>query len=247
MSATLLAGNQPSHSSQLSHGAGLIVTFRSQPRDELVRPVACRSSSADADVEQPRHDGEMAAICVFCGSSSGNDPIFVDAARTLGTEIATTGHELVFGGGHVGLMGVVADAALAAGGTVIGVMTEQLVGAEVAHTGLTRLEVVASMHARKARMADLSDGVIVLPGGFGTLDETFEIMTWNQLGLVSVPVVFLDVSAYFDELFGFIDSSVRAGFVSERHARSARRALTVADAIVAATRPGDEFSPKWIG
>jgi uncharacterized protein (TIGR00730 family) len=103
------------------------------------------------------------------------------------------------------------------------------------------------MHARKARMADLSDGVIVLPGGFGTLDETFEIMTWNQLGLVSVPVVFLDVNGYFDELFAFIDSSVRAGFVSERHARSARRALTVADAIVAATRPGDEFSPKWIG
>jgi uncharacterized protein (TIGR00730 family) len=189
----------------------------------------------------------MAAICVFCGSSSGNDPSFVDAARTLGAEIATAGHELVFGGGHVGLMGVVADAALAAGGSVVGVMTEQLVGAEVAHTGLTRLEVVESMHARKARMAELSDGVIVLPGGFGTLDETFEIMTWNQLGLVSVPVVFLDVDGYFDELFAFIASSVRAGFVSERHAASARRASDVAEAIGAATRAADGFTPKWIG
>jgi uncharacterized protein (TIGR00730 family) len=189
----------------------------------------------------------MAAICVFCGSSTGNDRSFVAAARTLGTEIAAAGHELVFGGGHVGLMGVVADAALAAGGSVVGVMTEQLVEAEVAHIGLTRLEVVTSMHARKARMADLSDGVIVLPGGFGTLDETFEIMTWNQLGLVSVPVVFLDVDGYFDDLFAFIASSVRAGFVSERHATSARRAPDVAGAIVEATRTADEFSPKWIG
>jgi uncharacterized protein (TIGR00730 family) len=189
----------------------------------------------------------MAAICVFCGSSSGKDPMFVHAARTLGTEIATAGHELVFGGGHVGLMGVVADAALAAGGAVVGVMTEQLVGAEVAHAGLTRLEVVGSMHERKARMAELSDGVIVLPGGFGTLDETFEILTWNQLGLVSVPVVFLDVDGYFEDLFAFIASSVNAGFVSERHASSARRALDAAAAIADATRKADGFSPKWIG
>jgi uncharacterized protein (TIGR00730 family) len=144
-------------------------------------------------------------------------------------------------------MGVVADAALAAGGTVVGVMTEQLVGAEVAHVGLTRLEVVATMHERKARMAELSDGVIVLPGGFGTLDETFEIMTWNQLGLVSVPVVFLDVDGYFGELFAFISSSVSAGFVSEDHAASARRALDVDTAIAEATSAASAFSPKWIG
>jgi uncharacterized protein (TIGR00730 family) len=189
----------------------------------------------------------MAAICVFCGSSSGSDPAFAEAARTLGAEIAMAGHELVYGGGHVGLMGVVADAALAAGGSVVGVMTEQLVRAEVAHTGLTRLEVVDSMHARKARMAELSDGVIVLPGGFGTLDEAFEIMTWNQLGLVSVPVVFLDVDGYFDALFTFIASSVRAGFVSEHHAGSARRAGDAAGSIDEATRAADGFSPKWIG
>ena len=165
----------------------------------------------------------------------------------LGAEIAASGHGLVYGGGHVGLMGVVADAALAAGGSVVGVMTEHLVGAEVAHTGLTRLDVVATMHERKARMAELSDGVVVLPGGFGTLDETFEIMTWNQLGLLSVPVVFLDVAGYFDELFAFIDSSMRAGFVSERHAASVRRAHDPAGAVSEAMRAADAFSPKWIG
>ena len=183
---------------------------------------------------------------MFCGSNSGEDPAYADAARTLGSAIAEAGHGLVFGGGHVGLMGVVADAALEAGGSVTGVMTEQLVGAEVAHTGLTRLEVVGSMHERKARMADLSDGVIVLPGGFGTLDETFEIMTWNQLGLVAVPVVFLDVNGYFADLFAFIASSVRAGFVSQRHGELARRAVDVADAMAQLMRPGDGYEPKWV-
>ena len=188
----------------------------------------------------------MAAICVFCGSSSGSVPVFVEAARSLGSAIATDGHQLVYGGGHVGLMGVVADAALGAGGSVTGVMTEQLVGAEVAHTGLTRLEIVASMHERKARMAELSDGVVVLPGGFGTLDETFEILTWNQLGLVAVPVVFLDVDGYFDALFDFIASSVRAGFVSQRHGVLARRAVSVTEALALVTRPSDSFEPKWV-
>ena len=188
----------------------------------------------------------MAAICVFCGSSSGDDPVFTEAARSLGSAIAAADHELIYGGGHVGLMGAVADAALAAGGRVTGVMTKQLVGAEVAHTGLTTLEVVGSMHERKARMAELSKGVIALPGGFGTLDETFEIMTWNQLGLVAVPVVFLDVDGYFDHLFAFIASSVRAGFVSEHHSLLARRAFDAASAIAEASRPPDEFAPKWL-
>lgn len=188
----------------------------------------------------------MAALCVFCGSNSGHDAAFADAARALGTEIAAAGHTLVYGGGHVGLMGAVADAALANGGAVVGVMTEQLVGAEVAHQGLTRLEVVSSMHERKARMAELADGVVVLPGGFGTLDETFEIMTWNQLGLVAVPVVFLDVAGYFDELFAFVASSVRAGFVSDAHAVLARRAADATAAIAAATRLAQDFSPKWL-
>ena len=187
----------------------------------------------------------MASICVFCGSSSGGDPRFSEAAASLGEAIATGGHRLVYGGGHVGLMGVVADAAIRSGADVIGVMTEQLVAAEVAHQGLTTLEVVSTMHARKARMAELSDGVIVLPGGFGTLDETFEIITWTQLGLVSMPTVFLDVDGYFESLFDFVQRSVSAGFVRPEHAALARRAIGVADALALATAPPGATLPKW--
>lgn len=192
-------------------------------------------------------DGVVAAICVFCGSSSGADGRYVEAATTLGTVIAERGHDLVYGGGHVGLMGVVADAALTAGGAVTGVMTEHLVAAEVAHVGLTRLEIMSSMHERKARMAELADGVIVLPGGFGTLDETFEIVTWNQLGLVAMPVVFLDVLEYFAPLFEFVELSVAAGFVSGAHAQLMSRASSVDEALLAATSPVADYSPKWLG
>jgi uncharacterized protein (TIGR00730 family) len=189
----------------------------------------------------------MAALCVFCGSSSGTNPVHLESARSLGDLLGAEGHTLVYGGGHVGLMGAVADAALAAGGEVIGVMTEQLVAAEVAHLDLTRLEVVTSMHERKARMAEMSDGVIVLPGGFGTLDEAFEIITWNQLGLVAVPVVFLDADGYFGALFEFIEHSVAAGFVSDGHARSVQRAESVADTLRLALSAPAAFSSKWLG
>jgi len=189
----------------------------------------------------------VASICVFCGSSSGNNPKFIEAARSLGVAIAAGGHRLVYGGGHVGLMGVVADAVLDAGGQVTGVMTEQLVAAEIAHLGVTELEVTPSMHARKARMAELSDGVIVLPGGFGTLDETFEMITWNQLGLVAVPVVFFDVDGYFDALFEFITASVSAEFVSPANAALARRASTVDEAVRQTLSTPDAFTPKWLG
>lgn len=189
----------------------------------------------------------MAAICVFCGSSTGSDPEFAHAAGSLGTGIVAGGHELVYGGAHVGLMGIVADAVLAGGGSVTGVTTEQLVAAEVAHRGLTRLEIATSMHARKARMAGLSDGVIVLPGGFGTLDEAFEMLTWNQLGLASMPVVFLDVAGYFAPLFEFVDASVRAGLVSPANAMLARRAADVDEALRAATAGADPYTPKWVG
>ena len=192
-------------------------------------------------------NGAMAAICVFCGSSSGVDGRYVEHAAALGIAIADRGHDLVYGGGHVGLMGVVADAALTAGGAVTGVMTEHLVAAEIAHAGLTRLEVTSSMHQRKARMAELADGVIVLPGGFGTLDETFEIVTWNQLGLVAMPVVFLDVLDYFAPLFEFVERSVAAGFVSGAHAQLMSRASSVDEALLAATSPVVEYSPTWLG
>jgi uncharacterized protein (TIGR00730 family) len=205
---------------------------------------AARSSRSGGPVGQ---DGVVATICVFCGSSSGADGRYVEVAAAVGTAIAERGHDLVYGGGHVGLMGVAADAALTAGGAVTGVMTEHLVAAEIAHVGLSRLEVTSSMHARKARMAELADGVIVLPGGFGTLDETFEIVTWNQLGLVTMPVVLLDVLDYFAPLFEFVERSVAAGFVSARHAQLMARASSVDEALLAATSPVAEYSPKWLG
>ena len=184
---------------------------------------------------------------MFCGSSSGFDPAFAEAAVEVGQAIAGGGHQMVYGGGHVGLMGIVADAVLNGGGSVTGVITEHLVGAEVAHGELTALEVTASMHERKARMAELSDGVIVLPGGFGTLDESFELLTWNQLGLIAAPVVFLDVDGFFDPLFAFIDGAVRSGFIKQHHGGLAQRSAHADEAVRLATAPPAAFAPKWIG
>jgi uncharacterized protein (TIGR00730 family) len=188
----------------------------------------------------------MANITVFCGSSSGGNGAFRHMAERLGTEIANARHRLVYGGGHVGLMGAVADGVLSAGGEVTGVITEQLKSLEVAHSTLSLLEVEATMHTRKARMAELADGVIVLPGGFGTLDETFEILTWNQLGIVSLPVVFLDVDGYFESLFEFVGRAVDAGFMKPEHGGLAQRAVDPAAAVALATAPPTAYSPKWV-
>ena len=153
----------------------------------------------------------VATICVFCGANTGRDPAFAAAAIELGVAIAAAGHELVYGGGRVGLMGALADAALAAGGRVAGFMPQALVDREVAHLGLTELVVTDSMHTRKAAMCDRADGFIALPGGYGTLDEVLEILTWNQIGTIAKPVAFLDVDGYFDSLFRFFDDAVEAG------------------------------------
>jgi uncharacterized protein (TIGR00730 family) len=190
--------------------------------------------------------GESKRLCVFCGSSSGADPIYLRTAEELGTTIGSAGHHLIYGGGKVGLMRAVADSALAAGGKVTGVMTEQLVALEVAHTGLTTLEVQRSMHGRKARMADLADGVIVLPGGFGTIEEAFELLTWNQLGIVSIPIAFLDVMGFFDPLFDFIDGSVKAGFMKEYHGSLVQRARDAARALEIACGRAPVYEPKWV-
>ena len=139
--------------------------------------------------------------------------------RGLGTRLAKEGLALVYGGGNVGLMGIVADAALAAGGEVIGVIPEQLVGWEVAHRGLTRLDIVANMHERKARMFDLSDGFIAMPGGFGTLDEMFEMLTWRQLGLGDKPCAFLDVEGFYAPLIAMLDRMVEERFLHAEHRR----------------------------
>ena len=187
----------------------------------------------------------MATICVFCGANTGCDPAFAVAAVDLGVAIAEGGHDLVYGGGRVGLMGVLADAALAAGARVAGFMPQALVDREIAHIGLTELVVTDSMHTRKAAMCDRADGFIALPGGYGTLDEVFEILTWNQIGAIAKPVAFLDVSGYFELLFRFLDDGVEAGLVLPAHRATAQRATTVTDAIAIACGPAPASPSKW--
>ena len=161
----------------------------------------------------------MRAVCVYCGSRTGTRPLYAQRAAMLGTQLARQGLSLVYGGGNVGLMGIAADAALAAGGEVIGVIPEQLVGWEVAHRGVTRLDIVANMHERKARMFDLSDAFVALPGGFGTLDEMFEMLTWRQLGLGDKPCAFLDVDGFYAPLVAMMDRMVDEGFLHPEQRR----------------------------
>jgi hypothetical protein len=163
---------------------------------------------------------------VFCGSSTGHDPRHAAAARELGAELARRGVRLIYGGGQVGLMGLVADAALAAGGEVVGVIPRLLNRREVAHDGLTRLEIVESLAERKLRMGALSDAYVSLPGGVGTLDELFEALSWSQLGVEAKPNGLLNVAGYFDPLLAFLDAAVDAGFLRPGH----RALLTVDEA-----------------
>ena len=160
----------------------------------------------------------MKRICIFCGSNAGHDPRYRTAAENVGRVLAGRGIELVYGGGNIGLMGAVADACLAAGGTAIGIIPEALMGKEVEgrpvdHRALTRLEVVDSMHTRKARMAELSDGFIALPGGFGTFEEFCEILTWGQLGFHSKPIGLLNVNGFYDPLLALFARAVDDGFL----------------------------------
>ena len=159
----------------------------------------------------------MKSLCVFTGSSSGVKRDYAEAARDMGQALAERGIELVYGGGRVGLMGVLADAVLSSGGRAIGVIPESLVAKEVGHKGLSELKVVKTMHERKALMAEIADGFVAMPGGFGTLDEFFEIVTWAQLGLHRKPCGLLDVQGYFDPLLAFVEHSVREGFVRREH------------------------------
>jgi uncharacterized protein (TIGR00730 family) len=163
-------------------------------------------------------------VCVYAGSNPGNDLIYAQAARELADLLAERGIGLVYGGGRVGLMGVLADTALAAGGEVIGVMPQALVDREIAHEGLTELRVVASMHERKALMAELSNAFVAVPGGIGTLEELIEIYTWSQLGIHAKPCGVLNVAGYYDHLAAFLDHAVAAGFLKAEH----RAVLSVA-------------------
>jgi uncharacterized protein (TIGR00730 family) len=185
-------------------------------------------------------------LCVFCGSGSGIDPCYVEAARIVGGILAAESIGLVYGGGRTGLMGEVADAALRAGGEVIGVIPEHLQAREVAHTGLSDLRVVGSMHERKKTMADLADGFIGLPGGLGTLEEFFEVATWSQLGIHTKPLGLLNVRGYYDLMDAFLGHAVEEGFLHEQN----RALIAISDdpsVLLAALR---SFRPthaeKWL-
>jgi uncharacterized protein (TIGR00730 family) len=170
-------------------------------------------------------------ICVYAGSNPGADPAYGEAAADLARVLTGRGVGVVYGGARVGLMGVLADTALAAGGEVIGVMPQGLVDREVGHTGLTELHVVASMHERKALMAELSDGFVALPGGAGTLEELIEIYTWSQLGLHAKPMGVLNVNGYYDGLAALLDHAVQEGFLRREH-RAAMHAEPTAGALL---------------
>ena len=159
----------------------------------------------------------LRSVCVFCGASPGHDTRYAAAATAVGTELARRGIELVYGGGRLGLMGTVADAALAAGGRVTGVIPAGLVDRELAHRDVTELRVVATLHERKAVMAELADAFLALPGGLGTLEELAEVLSWAQLGLHAKPIGALDVGGFYGPLLAHLDHAAREGFVSERH------------------------------
>ncbi|MGZ0781398.1 LOG family protein [Pseudomonas saponiphila] len=187
----------------------------------------------------------LSSVCVFCGASTGTNPLYREAAQALGRAIAERKLTLVYGGGAVGLMGIVADAALAAGGEVIGIIPQSLKDKEIGHNGLTRLEVVDGMHARKARMAELSDAFIALPGGLGTLEELFEVWTWGQLGYHHKPLGLLEVSGFYEKLSGFLDHIVGEGFVRAPH----RDMLQISDSPASLLDALDAWKPsvadKW--
>lgn len=188
----------------------------------------------------------MKRLCVFCGSNLGNSPVFTDAARALGEALAAQEIELVFGGSHVGLMGVVADAVLAGGGRVTGVLPRFMADRELAHPRLTKLHLVETMHERKQLMAELAEGFVALPGGFGTFEEIFEAITWGQLHLHAHPCGLLNVEGYFDSLVDFLRVSVAGGFVKRAHLDALIVALTPVELLARFQQFHPESREKWI-
>lgn len=170
-------------------------------------------------------------VAVYCGSANGNDPAFLAEAQALGTAIAAAGLGLVYGGASVGLMGAVADAALSGGAEVIGILPDVLADKEIAHTGLTRLELVSTMHQRKARMTHLANAFLILPGGYGTLEELLEVVTWAQLRLHAKPVILINTVCYWDGLLMFLDTAVAAGFLKAKNRELLLVAASAAEAV----------------
>jgi uncharacterized protein (TIGR00730 family) len=182
-------------------------------------------------------------VCVYAGSNPGNDPAYADAARALAAELNRRGIALVYGGGNVGLMGVLADSMLAAGGEAIGVMPQALIDREIGHPGLTELRVVDSMHERKALMAELADAFVAVPGGIGTLEELIEVYTWSQLGIHDKACGVLNVRGYYDSLAAFLDHAVTEGFLRPQH----RAVLTVAGEPVELLDRLAGYTPPTVG
>ena len=175
----------------------------------------------------------ISSVCLFCGSSTGTRPAYADAATRIGRTLAARGMTLIYGGGSVGLMDIAAQAALDAGGRVIGVITEQLMVREVGHSGLDELHVVATMHERKALMAKLSDAFVALPGGFGTFDELCEMATWDQLGIHVKPLVVVNLEGYFDGFLSQLDRAVADGLLKSEHRALLACVTTIDDALTA--------------
>ena len=188
----------------------------------------------------------MQSVCVYCGSSPGADPAFAIAAARVGRALAASGRTLVTGGGRVGLMGTVADAALAAGGRVVGVIPRAIAHKEIAHPGLTELHVVGSMHERKALMAELSDGFVALPGGIGTLEELFETWTWGQLGMHAKPYGLLDVAGFYSPLLTFLDQLVSQRFVRPEHRALLHVSVDIEELLDRMTAAPPPPLPKWL-
>ncbi len=188
----------------------------------------------------------MRRVCVFCGSYAGNNPVYADAARELGALLARSGRGLVFGGGRVGLMGVVAQAVLSAGGEVVGVIPRALWTREVGHTALPDLRVVETMHERKAQMADLSDAFVAVPGGIGTLEELIEVYTWSQLGIHAKPCGLLNVNGFYDGLTAWLDHAVAEGFLRAEHRAVLQVASTPAELLDRLSRWQPARVGKWL-
>ena len=193
----------------------------------------------------------MKSLCVFCGSNAGQNPVYRAEAEKLGRLLAARNIELIYGAGNIGLMGAVADACLEAGGKVTGIIPEALVGKEVAgrpvdHRTLTRMEVVDSMHTRKARMAELSDGFIALPGGFGTFEEFCEILTWGQLGFHVKPMGLLNVNGFYDPLLALFDHAVNEGFLRAQNRAMALVSNDIDDLLVQMANYRPEPVSKWL-
>jgi uncharacterized protein (TIGR00730 family) len=186
-------------------------------------------------------------LCVFCGSNRGNNPAYETTAQQLGRELASRGITLVYGGGNVGLMGMLADATLQSGGKVIGVIPETLMAREVGHRGITELHVVKTMHERKAQMAELADGFIALPGGIGTFEEFFEVLTWAQLGIHNKPCALLNIAGFFNPLLQMVEHTVTEGFLRPSHRSHMVVASEIPVLLEAMVHHNAPREHKWIG